>query len=171
VTDEQMLAERVVREMVRKDAFSEWLGIEVLEIAPRRSTVRMRVRPEMVNGFGVSHGGVVYSLADSALAFAANTHGRVTVAIENSISYPSPVAVGDVLTAVAEEEAQTGSLGFFRVLVRNQDDVVVSTFRGTVYKTKRDHVGTESRKPGAESREPRAESREPRAESRDSRND
>jgi acyl-CoA thioesterase len=144
VTDEQMLAEWVVRGMLGKDAFSQWLGIEVLEIAPLRSTVRMRVRPEMVNGFGLSHGGVVYSLADSALAFAANTHGRVTVAIENSISYPNPVAVGDTLTAVAEEEAHTGSLGFYRVIVRNQHDVVVSTFRGTVYKTKREHLKAEN---------------------------
>jgi acyl-CoA thioesterase len=139
VSDAQSLAERLVHGMVAKDAFSRWLGIEVLEIAPNRSTVRLRVRPEMVNGFGVSHGGIAYSLADSALAFACNTHGRVTVAIENSISYPQPAAVGDVLTAVAEEEATTGSLGFYRVIVRNQKDIVVSTFRGTVYKTKRDH--------------------------------
>jgi len=139
VSDQQVLAERVVRGMMARDAFSEWLGLEVLEIAPRRSTVRMTVRSEMVNGFGVTHGGIAYSLADSALAFAANTNGRVTVAIENSISYPQPAAVGDVLTAVAEEEAATGRLGFYRVIVRNQQDVVVSTFRGTVYRTKRDH--------------------------------
>ena len=139
MSDARELAERVVHGMIAKDAFSRWLGIEVLEIAPSRSTVRMRVRPEMVNGFGVSHGGIAYSLADSALAFACNTHGRVTVAIENSISYPQPAAVGDELTAVAEEEATTGSLGFYRVTVRNQKDIVVSTFRGTVYKTKRDH--------------------------------
>ena len=139
MSDARELAERVVHGMIAKDAFSRWLGIEVLEIAPSRSTVRMRVRPEMVNGFGVSHGGIAYSLADSALAFACNTHGRVTVAIENSISYPQPAAVGDDLTAVAEEEATTGSLGFYRVTVRNQKDIVVSTFRGTVYKTKRDH--------------------------------
>ena len=139
MSDAQRLAERVVNGMVAKDAFSEWLGIEVLEIAPRRSTIRMRVRPEMVNGFGVTHGGVAYSLADSALAFAANTNGRVTVAIENAISYPRSAAVGDVLTAVAEEEAETGSLGFYRVIVRNQNDQVVSTFRGTVYRTKKEH--------------------------------
>lgn len=139
MTDAQKVAERVVKGMLAKDAFSEWLGIEALEIAPNRSTVRMQVRPEMVNGFGVSHGGVVYSLADSALAFACNTHGKVTVAIENSISYPKPVVVGDVITAVAEEESSTNTLGFFRVMVRNQKDVVVATFRGTVYKTHRDH--------------------------------
>jgi acyl-CoA thioesterase len=140
VSDEQQLAERVVNGMVAKDAFSEWLGIEVLEIAPRRSVVQMQVRQEMVNGFGVSHGGIVYSLADSALAFACNTHGRVTVAIENSISYPQPVAVGDVLTAIADEDSATKKLGFYRVVVRNQKDVIVSTLRGTVYKTEREHI-------------------------------
>jgi acyl-CoA thioesterase len=140
MSDEQKLAERVVNGMVAKDAFSDWLGIEVLEIAPRRSVVQMQVRQEMVNGFGVSHGGIVYSLADSALAFACNTHGRVTVAIENSISYPQPVAVGDVLTAIADEDSATKKLGFYRVVVRNQRDVIVSTLRGTVYKTEREHV-------------------------------
>jgi acyl-CoA thioesterase len=139
VSDDQAVAERVVRGMLAKDAFSEWLGIRALEIAPRRSTVQMLVRPEMVNGFGVSHGGIVYSLADSALAFACNTHGRVTVAIENSIAYPQSVAVGDTITAVAEEESATNKLGFYRVIVRNQADVIVATFRGTVFKTHRDH--------------------------------
>jgi acyl-CoA thioesterase len=138
-TGEQALADRVVRGMLAKDEFSRWLGIEAVEIAPRRSVCRMTVRREMVNGFGVTHGGIVYSLADSALAFAANTNGKVTVAIENAISYPLPVAVGDVLTAVAEEETATNKLGFYRVIVRNQHDVVVSTFRGTVFRTQRDH--------------------------------
>ena len=140
MSDEQKLAERVVKGMVARDLFSEWLGIEVLEIAPRRSKVRMRVRPEMVNGFGVTHGGIAYSLADSALAFAANTNGKITVAVENTVSYPKSAAVGDVLTAVAEEEAATNRLAFYRVIVRNQNDVVVSTFRGTVYRTEKEHA-------------------------------
>jgi acyl-CoA thioesterase len=92
----------------------------------------------------------VYSLADSALAFASNTHGRVTVAIENSISYPQPVSVGDTLTAVAEEESFTGRLGYYRVIVRNQNELLVAIFRGTVYRTKQEH---------AENRQPRAENR------------
>ena len=140
MSDAQRLAERVVHAMLERDAFSEWLGIEVLEIAPGRSTVQMQVRPEMVNGFGVSHGGIAYSLADSALAFAANTNGKVTVAIENAISYPRAVNVGDVLTASADEESATNKLGFYRVVVRNQKDELVSTFRGTVYRTPKDHV-------------------------------
>ena len=135
----QALAERVVRGMLAKDAFSQWLGIETLEIAPGRSVVRMQVRPEMVNGFGVSHGGIVYSLADSALAFASNTNGNITVAIENSISYPQPVSVGDTLTATADEDTFTNRLGYYRVTVKNQNDVLVAIFRGTVYKTQRAH--------------------------------
>ena len=136
---EQQLAERVVQGMLAADEFSRWLGIEAIEIAPRRSVVRMSVRREMVNGFGVAHGGIAYSLADSALAFACNTHGAVTVAIENSIGYPEKVEVGDVLTAVAEEDSVTNRLMFYRVLVRNQRDAVVATFRGTVYKTRTPH--------------------------------
>lgn len=137
--DEQALAEHIVRGMLARDEFSRWLGIEPVEIAPRRSVIRMTVRPEMVNGFGVAHGGIAYSLADSALAFACNTHGSVTVAIENSISYPQAVRTGDVLTATAEEESSTSRLGFYRVIVRNQRNDLVATFRGTVYKTHREH--------------------------------
>jgi acyl-CoA thioesterase len=135
---EQRLAERVVDAMMAKDAFSQWLGVKILEVSPRRATVGMRVRPEMVNGFGVSHGAIVYALADSALAFASNSHGRVTVSIENSITYPQPVHVGDELVAVAEEESATTRLGYYRVTVKRQDRVIVALFRGTVYRTKTD---------------------------------
>ena len=115
-------------------------GLEqiTLDSQARQATVAMRVRDEMVNGFGVSHGGIVYSLADSALAFASNTHGRVTVSIENSITYPHPVKVGDELVAVAEEESASNRLGYFRVTVKRSDGTVVALFRGTVYKTKTD---------------------------------
>ena len=138
MSDEQRLAERLVGGMLAKDAFSQWLGVELVSVRPRGAEVRMTVRSEMVNGFGVCHGGITFSLADSALAFACNTHGRVTVSIENSIRYPAPVAVGDVLTALAEEESVGARLGFYRVTVRRQDDVVVGLFRGTVYVTKRE---------------------------------
>jgi acyl-CoA thioesterase len=138
--ESQALAERVVAEMMAKDAFSRWLGISVSKVAPNTSTTRMKVRPEMVNGFGVAHGGIAYSLADSALAFASNTHGRVTVSIDNGITYPAAVNVGDVLTAVAEMESSTKKLGFFRVTVTNQEGATVAGFRGTVYKTEKTHA-------------------------------
>jgi acyl-CoA thioesterase len=131
----QQTAERIVHAMLEKDTFSAWLGISVLVIAPCASTVQMTVREDMLNGFGVCHGGVTYAVADSALAFASNTHGRVSMSIENSIGYPAPVRAGDVLTAVAVEESATSRLAFYRVTVRNQEDVVVALFRGTVYRT------------------------------------
>ena len=132
--DEQILADRVVSAMMAKDAFSRWLGIELVEVRPRGVTATLTVRNDMLNGFGVCHGGVTFSLADSALAFASNTHGRLTVSIENSITYPARIVEGDVLTAVAEEESATNRLGFYRVTVRRAEDVV-ALFRGTVYKT------------------------------------
>ena len=141
----QSLADRIVGAMLAKDAFTAWLGVTVVAVAPRTAVVRMVVRPEMVNGFGVCHGGIVYSLADSALAFASNTHGRVTLSIDNAISYPAPVHVGDVLTAAATEDSATHRLAFYRVTVRDGGDVVVGIFRGTVYRTDRAFFEDEGR--------------------------
>ena len=143
--DEQQLAERIVAKMLERDEFSRWLGIDVTRIAPNTATVRMTVRPEMVNGFGVCHGGIAFSLADSALAFASNTHGRVTMSIENSIRYPAPIAPGDVLTATAVQESAGRRLAFFNVTVAKQGGDVVGLFRGTVYRTSRDHFEAEKR--------------------------
>jgi acyl-CoA thioesterase len=136
--ERQALAERLVGAMLAGDAFSRWLGVELVELRPGACTVRMLVREEMVNGFGVCHGGVTFSLADSALAFASNTHGRVTVSVDTAITYPAPVHVGDTLTAEAAEEGAGGPLAFYRVPVRRQDGTTVALFRGTVYRTRRE---------------------------------
>lgn len=136
---EQQLAAQVVDAMMARDAFSQWLGISVVAVRPRKAVVSMVVRPEMVNGFGVAHGGIVYSLADTALAFAANTHGKVTVAIENAISYPRPVHVGDELVAEADEETASNRLGYYSVTVWRADEKV-ALFRGTVYRTKDEYL-------------------------------
>lgn len=135
----QALAEAVVRGMLDRDAFTRWLGAELVAIAPGRCTLRMPVRDEMVNGFGVAHGGIVYSLADSALAFASNTNGRVTVSIENNIGYPLAVHPGNVLTAEAVEASAANRIAFYTVTVRNEAGVTVALFRGTVYRTRQDH--------------------------------
>jgi acyl-CoA thioesterase len=134
---EQQLAEQVVAAMMAKDTFSRWLGIEVIEVRPRGSTLRMTVRDDMLNGFGVCHGGVTFSFADSALAFASNTHGNVTMSIENGIRYPKGIALGDVLTAVADEESGSNRLGFYRVTVTRGENEIVALFTGTVYKTQK----------------------------------
>jgi len=117
-----------------KDAFSRWLGVEIIDVRPSGATVRMEVRPEMQNGFGVCHGAIPFALADSALAFASNTHGNITLSIENSITYPKAIAVGDVLTATANEESATKRLAFYRVAIERGEEVV-ALFRGTVYRT------------------------------------
>jgi acyl-CoA thioesterase len=133
----QKSAEKLVQGMIARDGFSAWLGIEIVEVRPAASTVRLKVRRDMLNGFGMCHGGIPYSLADSALAFASNTHGTVTVSIENTISYPAPINEGDILTAVAEEESAGNRIAFYRVTVTNQASIVVGLFRGTVYRTKK----------------------------------
>jgi acyl-CoA thioesterase len=133
------LAQRVAHRMMERDAFSQWLGIEIEAIGPESCRCRMTVRDEMLNGFGVAHGGIVFSLADSAFAFACNTHGRVTVSIENAVTYPHPVRSGDVLTAEATQEAASNRLGYYAVGVHNQEGALVAMFRGTAYKTSRLH--------------------------------
>ncbi|MDB4891566.1 MAG: thioesterase superfamily protein [Gemmatimonadetes bacterium] len=133
------LAEQVVAGMLARDEFSRWLGVELIEHAPGRCTLRMRVRGDMVNGFGVAHGGIAFSLADSAMAFAANDTANVTVAVDNSISYPAAIRVDDELVATAERETGSRKLAYYRVVVRRQDGETVALFRGTVYRTAQQH--------------------------------
>ena len=133
-------AEEVVEQMLKKDAFSRWLGITVEELAPGFAKISMKVREEMVNGFDVCHGGVTYAFADSAFAFAANSHGRVSVALDVSISYPAPVRAGDMLTATAREQSLGNRTGMYDVTVTNQNDEKVGLFRGTVYRLSLIHI-------------------------------
>lgn len=133
--NEKSLATRVVDAMYNNDPFSQWLGIERLEDAPGRTVLRMTVRREMCNGFGIAHGGITYSLADSALAFASNSHGQKAVSVETSISHTAPVRSGDLLTATAEEEHRSNKIANYRVTVVNQAEKVVALFKGIVYRT------------------------------------
>lgn len=137
--DEAALAKAVVDKMLVTDSFSRWLGIDVTDVAPRRAVARMIVRDEMLNGLGGVHGGIVYSLADSAFSFATNGSGNMCVAIDCTVSYPVGVRVGDTLTATAIEESRTNRLAFCNVTVRNQHDAIVGHFRGTVYRTPKLH--------------------------------
>ncbi len=132
-------ARQIVDQMMARDAFSQWLGIEVLEVAPGRAVVRMTVRPEMLNGFAVAHGGVAFALADSALAFASNTCGVVTMTLESTVFFATPVCVGDVLTATAEEVSAGSRVALYDVVVTRADGTRVAFVRGTVYRTKQAH--------------------------------
>ncbi len=137
--DAQQRAERVIASMMRTDAYSQWLGVEFLEVAPARVVIRMTVRPEMCNGFGVCHGGVSFAFADSAFAFACNTQGNLAVSIENSMTYPAAARPGDILTATATEATRSNRILYYHVHVAKADGTVVGLFRGTAYRTEKPH--------------------------------
>ncbi|MEZ4721088.1 MAG: hotdog fold thioesterase [Flavobacteriales bacterium] len=135
---DENIAKKVVDRMYNNDPFSQWLGIERLEDGAGKSILRMIVRKEMLNGFDIAHGGITYSLADSALAFASNGHGRMSVSVETSISHTISVKEGDVLTTHVEEKSLTNKIGVYHIEVRNQKDELVALFKGTVYRTSKD---------------------------------
>ncbi len=129
---------QVVDQMYHNDAFSQWLGIERLVDEAGRSVLQMTIRPEMLNGFDIAHGAITYALADSALAFAANSHGRQAVSIETSISHTQSLKAGERIIATAEEEHLTHRVGIYRVLIKNESGATVAIFKGTVYRTSKD---------------------------------
>lgn len=132
---ERSLAERVVARMYENDPFSLWLGIERVTVEAGVCVLELTVRKEMLNGFAIAHGGITYSLADSCLAFASNSHGIQSVSVETSISHTKAVKEGDVLTATAEEMSLSNRIGVYHISVTNQRGETVALFKGTVYRT------------------------------------
>ncbi|MBI1265847.1 MAG: hotdog fold thioesterase [Cryomorphaceae bacterium] len=130
-----MNATQIIDAMYNNDPFSKWLGIERIEEEPGKCTLRMTVRKEMLNGFDIAHGGITYALADSALAFSANAHGRKCVSVETSISHVQQVREGDTLTTFVEEISLTNKIGIYHITIRNQFDVDVAHFKGSVYRS------------------------------------
>jgi acyl-CoA thioesterase len=130
-----MNATQIIDAMFNNDPFSQWLGIERVEEEPGKCTLRMNVRKEMLNGFDIAHGGITYALADSALAFSANAHGRKCVSVETSISHVQQVLEGDTLTTFVEEISLTNKIGIYHITIRNQFDVDVAHFKGSVYRS------------------------------------
>ena len=120
---------------MQHDRFSQWLGIEVLEIKEGYSKIKMTIREEMVNGFGIIHGGVMFSLADSAFAFACNNRNQLSVALDTSINFIKPVHVGDELTAEATEVHNGKSTGLYQIEIFNQKQHLVAQFKGLCYRT------------------------------------
>jgi acyl-CoA thioesterase len=128
-------AAKVVAHMMEHDLFSQWLGIEVLEIKEGYSRIKMKVRKEMINGFGIVHGGIAFSLADSAFAFACNNRNVLSVALDTAINFTKPVHVNDILTAEATEMHNGRSTGLYHIKVTNQQGHVVALFKGTCFRT------------------------------------
>jgi acyl-CoA thioesterase len=125
----------VVNHMMENDFFSQWLGIEVMEVKEGYSKIKMTVRKEMVNGFGIVHGGIPFSLADSAFAFACNNRNNLSVALDVTITFTKAVHVNDILTAEAKEVHNGRSTGVYLITVFNQNNDQVALFKGTCFRT------------------------------------
>ncbi|NNK69350.1 MAG: hotdog fold thioesterase, partial [Flavobacteriaceae bacterium] len=119
-----MDAETIVKNMYENDAFSQWLGISVDAISPGYCRLSMKVKDSMLNGFGLAHGGITYSLADSALAFASNSRGRHAVSVETSINHLEKLKSGDAVFAEATEVSLRNTIGLYRVEIKSNSKLV-----------------------------------------------
>lgn len=127
----------IVNSMMANDFFSQWLGISVNDIKEGYCKLTLTVRKDMLNGFGIAHGGITYCMADSALAFASNSYGDQCVSIETSISHTAKVIEGDVLTAEAKQLNRGHKIAIYEVAITNQDHKNVGLFKGTVFNTEK----------------------------------
>ena len=125
----------IVDKMMQADLFSQWLGVEILDIKEGYSKIKMLIRKEMVNGFGMLHGGVAFSLADSAFSFASNNRNYISLALDASITLTKPTWPGDVLTAEATELHNGRSTGLYSVTISNQNNEQVALFKGVCFRT------------------------------------
>lgn len=135
MNERDMQAQQVVTHMMEHDKFSQWLGITVLEIKEGYSKIQMPIRDEMVNGFGIAHGGIAFSMADSAFAFACNNRDNLSVALDTSINFTKAVQVGDTLIAEAKEIHNGRSTGLYQITITNQHNEQVAHFKGTCFRT------------------------------------
>ncbi|HOY08128.1 MAG TPA: hotdog fold thioesterase [Saprospiraceae bacterium] len=124
----------IFHRMYDNDPFSRWMGMELVSVGEGTCTLKMRVRAEMLNGFGVAHGGITFSLADSAFAFACNSRGRHTVSIHCTVEHVAPVFENDELTATATEENLGNQISNYAITVEKQDGTRVAFFRGVAYR-------------------------------------
>lgn len=129
--------QEIVSIMLEKDAFSIWMGIEVVSLGMGECELKATIKKEMLNGFDILHGGISYSLADSALAFASNSYGQKCVSIETSISHIRPAKTGDVLIAKTIEMHRGKTIGIYEITVTNQESKKIALFKGIV------HISTE----------------------------
>lgn len=129
------IQDQVIEHMLDHDLFSQWMGIKVLEIKEGYSKIQMTIREEMVNGFGIVHGGIPFSLADSAFAFACNNRNNLSVALDVTITFTKAVNIEDVLTAEAKEVHNGRSTGVYLITVTNQKNEQVALFKGTCFRT------------------------------------
>ncbi len=132
-------AKDIVDRMMQEDFFSQWLGIKVVNVSPGSCLLQMTVRKEMLNGFGIAHGGIAYALGDSALAFAANGHGQVSLSIETSIAHFNKIKEGEVILAEAVEIHRSSKIAKYSVEIFSLTGEKKALFSGTVYRSQKEH--------------------------------
>jgi len=126
--------------MMAKDFFSQWMGIKLMSISEGHCQLKMIVKKEMLNGFGILHGGVTFAFADSAFAFASNSYGKVSVSLNASMTYSKSAKEGDLLIAEATKLTLGSRTGTFDVTISNIDtQEKIALFRGTVFRTEKEH--------------------------------
>lgn len=130
--------EQVLERMLETDAFSQWLGLVVDDIKNGYCRLHYTVKPEMLNGFGIIHGGVVFSASDSAFAFACNSYGRVALGLDVSITFTKSANEGDVLTVEAKEVHLGNKVSVYDIMTKNERGDIVAIFKGTAYRTTED---------------------------------
>ncbi|MGB3344560.1 MAG: hotdog fold thioesterase [Aequorivita sp.] len=135
--DSRINPEDIPVKMLSLDTFSSWLGIEILEVEKGRAKLGMRIRKEMLNSMSKAHGGIAYSLADTAFGFAANSHGKYAVSIETSINHIEALSEGDYIIAESIIDSTKNKLAFHIVEVRRGDELV-ALFKGVVYRTSKE---------------------------------
>lgn len=126
---------KIVTHMIENDPFSQWMGIKILDVKEGYCKISCKIRKEMLNGFQVTHGGIVFSLADSALAFSAATYGRVSLAIDNSISFTRKTTAGETLVASSTCIHITHKTGVFEIDICNSNAELIAKMKATVYRT------------------------------------
>ena len=123
--------------MLNQDEFSKWMEIKLIEVREKYCLIEMPVKKEMINGLKTVHGGVTFSLADSALAFSSNNTNEASVALNCMINFTKAAKLGDTLIAESVLISDTRKTGVYDISITNQHKVLVATFRGTVYKIER----------------------------------
>ncbi|HLY68751.1 MAG TPA: hotdog fold thioesterase [Puia sp.] len=132
---QNMSPEDVLEIMLKKDKFTKWLGLQIDEHRKGYCKLHFKVTEDMINGFDIVHGGVLFSASDSALAFACNSHGRVSVALDVSISFTAQVKEGEILNVEAKEIHVGNKIGVYDIRTINEKEELVCFFKGTVYRT------------------------------------
>jgi acyl-CoA thioesterase len=133
--EQKISPEDVLKIMLKKDRFTAWLGIQVIEFRQGYCKLQYRIVDDMMNGFNSVHGGILFAAADSAFAFACNSYGHITVALNASVSFTKPVKTGELLNVEAIEIFIGNKIGIYDVRTTNEKDELVALFKGTAYRT------------------------------------